>query len=400
MTDFFWNRPRVNRISWAFIFAIILAVIVGIFFYPSDRKAITKGDFPAFYTAAVFVEEGLGAELYNPRLQQKIQNRYWPEMNWGHFHFAYPPYVAFMVSPLAKLPPTASKVFFVSFMLACLFLSIRILYDEVPIFKRNPVATTACLFTFAPLLLALVGGQNTSLSMLCLAGILKSQSIKKWGDVLAGICLGLWFFKPQFALIFWFFFLIKGRYKVLLWTLPIGAIYYGMGAIVSGAHWPSDWFEAAAWFSEEDFFYNKNRMICILGFFKALQPFVDLGQKEFWVINLLGYGLSLALLLWIVLKRLDLSSLLIVAAPAAVLISSHTLYYDISLCLIPVAMHMQLKTDREINFLIGLLCLIGASTLLRSVVPVQPLFFVALWAFYFVYKNQVLEPSSQSRIHF
>ncbi|MSR78354.1 MAG: DUF2029 domain-containing protein [Candidatus Omnitrophica bacterium] len=390
----FWNSGRIKRFSFAFVFALLIAIPIGYFFYPEQTKSLREGDFPAFYSAAVIVREGLGHQLYDVKLQRDIQNQHWPDPVSGVLYFAYPPYFALILSPLALFPPQTAKWVCAFFMALFLALAIRITSKFAPIVKENPFAAAACCLGCAPIYVSLFAGQNTPLSMLCYALAVWSIGLgNSGGDYACGLVLGLWLFKPQFPLILIFLLLLSRSWRVIAGFLFIAILYYMMGVATSGPHWPINWYSSAQWFAEQDFYFNQNRMISIHGFLRAVGSWLHLRPSIAMLVNFAGYGASAVLLSWlgalfwkagrlkdIEIKKEKLQFLLCLSGPAMLLVSPHTLFYDLGIVCISLAGYLHLNSDaKKWIFLIGMTG-IACFTLLRESVPFQPLFIVLLTA--------------------
>ena len=107
---------------------------------------MAQGDFPAFYAPAVILERGQQASLYTIEAQQGAQNEFWPGLK-GSFHFfAYPPFVAQALRPLAFLSPLQAKALFCCLLLAAALLCCRLLKTISPVFTEQPaLAATSAL---------------------------------------------------------------------------------------------------------------------------------------------------------------------------------------------------------------------------------------------------------------
>ena len=84
-----------------------------------------------------------------------------------------------------------------------------------------------------------MGGQNTALSLLCASGAAAALARRK--DVLAGVWLGAWMFKPQLALPVTVVVAIAGHPKVVAGATISAATLYLAGAAISEPTWPIWW---------------------------------------------------------------------------------------------------------------------------------------------------------------
>ena len=80
----FWSQARLLRLSSALFVAWILAILLNLTLIPKENGLLSRGDFPAFYAAAVLVNQTNASEvLYDIEAQRRIENQFWPEtMKW------------------------------------------------------------------------------------------------------------------------------------------------------------------------------------------------------------------------------------------------------------------------------------------------------------------------------
>ena len=97
----FWSPRRQRSVLLAVVIALCIGAAIQALIDTSRSSSINRGDFPAFYAAGQIVRLGRGSELYEPGLQAELENEAWPSLEGRYLHFAYPPYVAVLCSPLA-----------------------------------------------------------------------------------------------------------------------------------------------------------------------------------------------------------------------------------------------------------------------------------------------------------
>jgi hypothetical protein len=80
------------------------------------------GDFSTFYTAGTLVRRGLGAELYNPTAQWKVQQEFASEVKIrrGPLRYMRPPFEALLFSVLAAWPYAKALLLWTGLKLALL----------------------------------------------------------------------------------------------------------------------------------------------------------------------------------------------------------------------------------------------------------------------------------------
>lgn len=193
-----WTSARRFRLAVALAFALALTAIAA-WHLDTDRHGLLgRGDFPAFYAAAILAESGSGAVLYSLEMQQSLENAWWPSLG-GSFHvFAYPPQYALALLPLSLAAPSEAKLIWLVLMLGCLMMTVRALHSTRPT-TRNWFIEAVQLLIFPPLFVGLAAGQNTPLSLLLLTGT--SALLLRQRNFTAGFVAGCWLVKPQFGLL-------------------------------------------------------------------------------------------------------------------------------------------------------------------------------------------------------
>lgn len=376
---------------------MILGIALSYFLAPDQNLLLTQGDFPSFYAAAKIMNDGMADRLYSGTLQRELQHRYWPYIEKYYIYFPYPPYFASLLSPLAKFPPAEAKAIWDSLMILCTIASLVIGSRTAPLLKRNPLAAAAFMLSFWPFMMALLGSQNIALGMLLYALVLWTFSLNRpSAHYLCGIALGLWLFKPHYPVILFCFFLAAGYFRIAAGFLFVALIYYGIAAHAIRWDWPAYWSMAVQWFAEENARVGAGKMVSLLGFTRAFSAFFGFSAPA---AEIIGHALPLGLGAWMLYqfwkagrlpdqtksgRMLDLIAL---SGPAMILISPHTLFYDIGICLFSCARFVHLKTDRSISLLILLQVFMILCVTVRMTVPFQPLFFMVLGTFFFIQKK-------------
>ena len=402
----FWTPQRIRLVCLIAIALFVFSAVQTYFQDQDQSSALKRGDFPAFYSAAAIISQGQGERLYDTELQRQIQNKYWPSLKGTYLMFAYPPFIAAVYSPLSYLSPQRAKASVTLLMIFFLSLSIYFWGKLVPLFKEQKLGTLAFFLSFLPVSLGVLGGQNVSLSMFFYTMAIYAFSQKnKMGEYLCGVFLGLWLFKPHYALLSIAFFIIAGRWRIFLGAVAAGFGDYLLGVSTAGLGWPREWVRAIQFFSPEDFKANSHVMVSLIGALKALQLQFDFGKYGRGLIDLMGVGLSGGIFLWVASrfwaarwirdskkKQAYLLNSFYLVGPAAVLISQHSLFYDLGLCILPCAKCLELKTDRSVRSLMLLTALTAIFTAYRTFLPVTPLFLLALGSFLFVFFRTKTDP--------
>jgi hypothetical protein len=211
------------------VFVIYLAVGVlgwraGAFFADAQGRPVAA-DFVAFWAAGDVTAHGDAAGLYDAGLTHAVQ-----AASLGHgfdvrFDWAYPPPLLLLVTPLSALSyHLAWLVWTVS--TALLFaLALRLILPLRPALVL-PLAAPASLWC------ALVG-QNGFLTAALMTGALALLAKRPW---LAGLCVGLLTYKPQFGLMFPVFLIATGHFRAVIGAILTAVALIGFSAAAFGAN--------------------------------------------------------------------------------------------------------------------------------------------------------------------
>jgi len=389
-----WTDRRLERICIALVFGVVIAIIASLSSTTKMFDMLRAGDYPAFYAAGKIINEGTALSLYDRDLQFSIQNRYWfPELKNTFIAFAYPIPFALFCAPFALLSPIFSKVIFVLLLFSALGAAIYLLKDSIPILKSSPFSVCVLVFLFAPLFHGTLAGQNTAFTLLIFAIALnlagRVDNLSRYG---LGFFLSLLAYKPNFGMLA-VFFLFCIRDSRALCGAGIGIfLFYISGVPFQGWDWPMFWLEGVKWFAPESFRLNQHQMISIFAGVKSFLPFIEGFFGQMFIL-LSAWALSGAVVLLFVArtfekrKELTLQDKLFLLAPVTVLISPHTLYYDLGLVLFSVLRFIKLDRDLDLGFFLmaWVFCLLAVIT--KDYFPTSPLVLIALGSFIFVWQR-------------
>lgn len=400
-----WPDRKIRNLSIALLTAFTLSL-------PFDYLAAPKvavirlGDYLAFHTGGLLVREGRAADLYNWQVQRSIQET-WVDRSYRQFYpFAYPPHVAALFAPLSTLPPEAGKILFTLLMVLCLVLALRSAASYTEVLRGRLVEGLALFCALMPVLMGIAGAQNVSLSMLVYALTLKylSKADKK-ADFTAGVILGLWLFKPQYALMMMLFLAAARLPMVLAGFLVSAAGAYLAGAAVSGFFWPARWFEAVRQFAVIDSQFSYNYPVSIAGsnLLPAAASLFGLASGNRFI-HAAELALQAGLFLWLLGKFLSWKKeedprrrILLhdcaLAAPVMLLVSLHSHFYDTGICLLAVLGYLRADTDRKLLAVLASVLAIDVLTILRPVLPFQPLLAVPAGVLLLMLRGKKAEPA-------
>ena len=256
---------------------------------------------------------------------------------------------------LGALDYQTSFLIHTALMSVALVAAIRLLWPWLEEVGWPLVAIVALAVAFYPLLRAIPGGQNTSLSLLVLAAAARWDRDGK--SLRAGIVLALLLFKPQFGVVLLPLLLVARRWRMLAGWAGGAAVLFVVSTLLMGGAWISGWWDRATAFSETNLAANGTNFVSIPGFFENLA-----GPGSTWA-PLVGYGLAAFAALGVAyfwwrypdsysVERYALAgAVIVIAAP-------QTLYYDAGLLLLGL---VALRPWRHWRPLLWLPALIGIT---------------------------------------
>lgn len=366
--------------------AILLAIFLAVLFavLTARKGAIVSGrlggDFPAFYTAGKLVVQGEGQSIYDPERMLSEQQRIIP--TGGYLPFVNPPHFAYFYAPFGAMPYNVAFLFhffFLVFLLAYVvkgFISLKYIHSSLFFF-----IFAACL-TFYPLLKSVLGGQNSVISLFLLFSVWKFVvSGQEW---LAGLCLGLLLYKPQYAIPFIGLFLLAGYWRVTVSGISCG-VGIVLGTVICLKHDLHDWLTFVLGFSQRDAFVNKLNSISVAGVVEAISGVAGDGTLfSFSRVGTLVIVLSIAVLWYRGKGKEHFNGLMAAACPAVLLIPDHVMYYDLSLCILSVLLFV--RDDRGMAEIAPVFWLSGLTQVFSVIFGFSPLFIVVLIAYIYFFR--------------
>lgn len=375
------NVALVNRRLQRLALVIPIGLVVGVIVLLATSHGLRTvrggrigGDLPAFYGAARIVRSGDATRLYDWRAQRAAERDLLPESEQGWIPFAYPPFVAVAYVPFTLLPFKWAYAAHTIGMVALCAIAVVLACRLTPGLQEYRVSAVAAALGFYPLFRAVLGGQNTSISLMCAAGA--AAALARQNALGAGVWIGVWMFKPQLALpvaamIAW---RSRARGRFLIGIAISTAAYYAVATAVAGPGWPWWWWRQGALpFGTAERVINQENVI----------SFAELGSA--FAVRWLGWtlaALTAAFAVWLAARRRELPplDLVAIASATAVLIAPHALYYDAGLA--SLALIASAARSRGTRPVIVALWVIAWAQPFRSALPVPPLTVVlagALW---------------------
>lgn len=265
-------RPRVilallldpffyKRALCALLISGIATVIVMGVLDTRRTSAVTRGDFPAFWSLAVIAKSGDATKLYDVELQRTIQNEAWPSLNDQVLPAAYPPYLAYILRPLASLHPIVARWIWTGVSVLATYTAVAILVSLNRRITWKSWMVFVPLMIFSPILRGVIGGQFLPISALLIAlcfWLLRRRGVA--ADILLGVTIGAWLCKPYYALCALMAPILAGRWLTLTAFVLVALFWWKLGVTTLGEDWFSKWSAFAAWFGGMNLETNSHQM--------------------------------------------------------------------------------------------------------------------------------------------
>ncbi len=195
------------------------------------------GDFITFVAAGRTIVDGNGEQLYDLGSQRAAQHALSHRNDAKSFlPFVNPPLLAIAWAPLAILPYRLAYLASVLASVAALIAGLRALKPHLPRLSDSWDVTILLIATFLPVAMAITSSQNTTFSFALLAWTY--AALCRRADRVAGLGVGLLFFKPHFALILCILLAWNKKWATLLVAGGAAIVHYLIGAAFCGIDWP------------------------------------------------------------------------------------------------------------------------------------------------------------------
>ena len=334
MRDSVAFASRLTLYPLAIVIAITVGVLVGAGSANSRGDAF-GGDYGAFYGAGSIAAAGDWDDLYELDRQVAAQEPLPSEdAEPSARFFAYPPQVAFVYQPFARVSYFPSFLIHTALMGGLLVAAMWLAKPMIPWLRSYLLLGLAGALVFWPIFRSISGGSNTALTLfLIVAAWRLVHDENRFG---AGVVLAVLLYKPQFALPLIGLFLLRRSWQVVVGAAAGGVVFYLTGVALLGWGWVGEWLEVAAEFGKLDAEINGHSAISFVGFAE----------------NLFGVGVSgatvaawglvvvcVVFLSWIWWRdpRAGLDRLMAVTMPGVLLISPHAMSHDGALIVLTAA---------------------------------------------------------------
>jgi hypothetical protein len=322
-------------------------------------------DFGTLWTTGRLVRENHPALAYDWEAVRQAMIALTGDHRLGRFGFHYPPPFLFVVAALAQFPYAASYVGWVIVSTVLYAAVIRALVGR-------PVGWWLAL-AFPALFFNSIIGQNGCLTAALVGGALLLLPTR---PILAGICLGLLTYKPQFGLLFPIVLVAAGQWRVVFsaaaTALVIGVaslIAFGSETWLAFFHWAP--MASQAFLSDGEVYFGKMQSLF------AFVRYCGGGERLAWVAHW-GFAAALAValvVLWRSAVRYELKAAAL--ATSAVLATPYVFMYDLVVLAIPTALVVRVGLETGFGKLELYALAVAAAVLLGFCIVTAPLGFVA-----------------------
>jgi len=292
--------------------------------YDKDGLGIPT-DFINVWAAGRLVLDGLPAQAYDWDVQKQVEVATLGQDFVGHFAWHYPPPFLFVASWLARLPYQFAFIGWVVVSFVPFFVAMRAIVGH----SFGFLLALAIPMVFINALV----GQNGFLTAALIGGALYLIPVR---PVLAGICLGLLTYKPQYGLLFPIALIAAGQWRVFVSAAVTAVVLAGASWLVFGVeswlaffHWMPKFSQAfltegrAPW-------WKMQSMFALVRYFGGTEP---LGWAFHWVLTA-----SVAVVMALIWRSRVPYTLKAAALAVGTLLTTPYLFmYDMMVLAIPVA---------------------------------------------------------------
>lgn len=291
-------------------------------------------DFVGIWAAGKLVLSGEAAQAYVWDVHKQIQVAVLGQDFDGIYGWHYPPPFLIVAAVLAQFPYAAAFVGWCAASLAPYMIAVRALVGR-------PVGwLVACA---CPVILPnLFVGHNGFLTASLIGGGLYFLPMR---PVLAGICIGLLSYKPQFGILFPLLLLVAGQWKAIT---AAAATTLAMVAVTWLAFGAETWLAFAHWLP-----MTSHRFLSVGGdifgkmqsLFSAVRYFGGSEQLA-WVCQVVLSAIVVVALIWLWRSRARYALKAAGLATGTLLVTPYLFLYDMAVLAVPVALLLRLGLSR------------------------------------------------------
>lgn len=174
---------------------------------------IIANDFVNVWAGGKLAREGHAAAAYDWTLHREVEVAAVGYNFEGYYGWHYPPTFLFVAAALAALPYLAAEIVWLAATLPIYVATVRAIVGE----RLGIVLACA----FPGVIWNISAGQNGFLTAALLGGILVNLTRR---PLVAGLCLGLLAYKPQFGILFPLVLAFDGRWRVIVTATATAAV--------------------------------------------------------------------------------------------------------------------------------------------------------------------------------
>jgi hypothetical protein len=333
---------RVRIAAWVVVALCVVAATLNVALGHLPETAIGtvfQPDWFAHWTGGRLLLEGRASDLYDPAVQQALQDSVTggrPDLAW----FVSPPAAALLYLPFAALPYIASGVLWTVVTVALLAASAVLLRPLLPTYTDAQWRLTLLVVVASQPILELVGGGQDS-ALLLLIWVAGLRLLDSGRDPAAGAVLALGLVKPQLFVLVPLVLLVQRRWSALAaWAVAaLGVV--GLSLAAAGPQGVVDWLDALT--SER---YHEVVQVgqswMMHGIPSALVSLVPPAWGSVAQALGLALGVVLVVALLLAVRRAPsagVGAVWALVALTTVLVTPHVLSYDLVLVL-PAVLHL------------------------------------------------------------
>jgi hypothetical protein len=315
-------------------------------------------DFIVFYTAGYFVNTPSLLSVTDITTYEKLHH-------WGSGLFPYLPAFAWFYAPFAHVPITIAYFLYV-------VVSVVVICGIAEMLMRmyqlsRPLSYLLC-FAWSPISAALLLGQNSIVALLICLALLHQQSRQR--PIVAGVLLGLLFYKPVYGIYIFLWMLLGGEWLTCAAAVAVGGVWYLACIVATGGdkHWLTAWLHVFQSYRLPDIVSNQFALIAVPGFLERV-------GVSFSIAGLVG--LAILAVTERYAKPLTKPDAFIVLLALLPVVSLHALPYDATFTVPALIRIMVLQPQRRFQIL-AFSYLIAATWLLARPLHIDLLALVTL----------------------
>jgi arabinofuranan 3-O-arabinosyltransferase len=291
---------------------------------------VIDNDFVAVWAAGRLVLDGHPASAYDWSLHREVEIAVAGRDFASYYGWHYPPTFLLVAAPLAALPYLAAWAAWLAITMPAYVAAVRAIIGE-------RVGIVLAL-GFPGVLWNISVGQNGFLTAALIGGTLVCLERR---PVLAGVCLGLLTYKPQFGLLFPVILVFDQRWRVILAASATAAVLVAASLLAFGLE---SWHAFFAWMpvtGNAVFAEGRAGLLKLQSLFGMVR-WLGGGMAAAWLAQGLLVAAAIVSLPWLWRQRVRYEIKAAALAAAAMLATPYLYIYDFPVLAIPLAFLMRL----------------------------------------------------------